>query len=307
VAERDWEKLGELAEGLRVGAVAAGREGFGLVGAMSEPTTGSLPERMRARRAQLHRVTAQGLERAYEGLGWIQALDCQGPLCMALGATLKGSGSGSDYHLLVSTDGGRQWSLKGLVPAPSASQVLAVSAEEAWVLGAYYLGRTVDGGASWTEVVSLEGERNPHQERLRRVERGVALLGKGLSLTLDGGATWRSEAAGNARWVDVDGAYVLAVEGSQPRVGERRGGEVRWASPLPSGRDPLRLTVEGSTVRVLTRNADPSKGVEPAVHVSEDGAKSWATQKLDTGPHTDIAGRYGLGTDMRGRVFGRLA
>jgi photosystem II stability/assembly factor-like uncharacterized protein len=307
VAERDWEKLGELADGLRVGAVAAGREGFGLVGTMSEPTTGSLPERMRARRAQLHRVTAKGLERVYEGLGWIQALDCQGTLCAALGATLKGSGSGSDYHLLVSTDGGKQWSLRGPVPATSASQVLAVSADEAWVLGAYYLGRTADGGATWTEVMALEGERNPHQERLRRVERGVAVLGKGLCLTQDGGATWKSEGPGNARWVDVDGAYVVAVEGNQPRLGERRGGEVRWGSPMPSGREPLRLTVEGSTVRVLTRNADPAKGVELQVHVSEDGGKSWSTQKLDTGAHTDIAGRHGLGTDMRGRVFGRLA
>lgn len=306
MAEKDWDKLGELAEGLQVGAVSVSREGFGLVGTRMEPSAGTLPERMRARRAQLHRVTAQGLERVYEGLGWVQALDCTGALCVALGATLKASGSGSDYHLLVSTDGGKQWSLRGMVPAPSAAQVLAVSANEVWVLGAYFLGRTTDGGASWTEP-ALDGERNPHAERLRRTERGVALLSKGLTLTQDGGATWKSEAQGNARWVDVDGAYVLAAEGNQPKVGERRGGEVRWLSPLPSGRDPLRLAVEGTTLRVLTRNADPSKGVEPAVHVSEDGGKSWSTQKLDVGAHVDIAGRYGLGTDMRNRVYGRLA
>ncbi len=306
MAEKDWDKLGELTEGLRMGAVSVSREGFGLVAAMSEPAAGALPEKMRARRAVLHRVTAQGLERVYEGLGWIQALDCHGNLCAALGATLKASGSGSDYHLLVSTDGGKSWKLRGLVPAPSASQVLAVSSDEAWVLGAYYLGRTADGGASWTEP-ALDGERNPHAERVRRTERGVAVLGKGLMLTQDGGATWKSEASSTARLVDVDGAYVVSVENGQARVGERRGGEVRWLSPLPSGREPLRLAVEGTTLRVLTRNADPSKGVDPAVHVSEDGGKTFSVQKLDVSQHVDIAGRYGVGVDMRGRVFGRLA
>ena len=168
MAEKDWEKLGELTEGLRMGTVSVSRDGFGLVGAMTEPTAGALPERMRARRAVLHRVTSQGLEKVYEGLGWIQALDCHGSLCAALGATLKATGSGSDYHLLVSTDGGKTWQLKGLVPAPSATQVLAVSATEFWVLGAYYLGRTSDGGASWTEP-ALEGERNPHAEDRKSV------------------------------------------------------------------------------------------------------------------------------------------
>ncbi|HVG63025.1 MAG TPA: neuraminidase [Hyalangium sp.] len=306
MAEKDWERLGELAEGLRPGAVAASREGFGLVGAMTEPTAGTLPDRMRARRAQLHRATAKGLERVYEGPGWIQAIDCNGNLCAALGATLKASGAGSDYHLLVSTDGGRQWNVRGPVPAPSATQVLAVSATELWVLGAYFLARTADGGATWSEV-ALEGERNPHVERLRRTERGMALLGKGLFPTQDGGATWGRELTGGARLVDLDGAYVLAVENGQGRVGERRGGEVRWMAPLPSGREPLRLAVAGGAQRVLTRSADPSKGVEAAVHVSEDGGKTWSTQKLVVGPHMDIAGPHGLGTDMRGRVFGRLS
>jgi hypothetical protein len=107
--------------------------------------------------------------------------------------------------------------------------------------------------------------------------------------------------------VDLEGAYVLQADNGQARVGERRGGEPRALAPLPPGRDPLRLTLEGSTLRVLTRGADPSKGVEAAVHVSGDGGKSWSTHKLQVGPHMDIAGPYGLGTDMRGRVFGRLS
>jgi len=306
VAERDWDRLGELAEGLRVGPVAVSREGFGLVGSTVEPPAGTLQDRMRARRAQLHRVTAQGLEHVYEGPGWIQALDCQGALCMALGATLRPTGSGSDYHLLVSTDAGTHWTLRGPVAAPSAGQVLAASADEAWVLGALFLGRTADGGATWTEL-TLDGERNAQAERLRRMERGVALLGKGLCHTHDGGASWGRESSGSARLVDVDGMHVLAVERGQARIGERRGGEVRWLAPLPSGRDPLRMTAVGPVLRVLTRSAEPGKGVDPAVHVTEDGGKTWSTLTLEAGPHVDIAGPHGLGTDVRGRLFGRLS
>lgn len=306
MADKDWERLGELAADLRVGPVSASRDGFGLVGTTVEPPTGTLADRLRARRAQLHRVTARGVERVYEGPGWIQAVDCHGALCMALGATLKPTGSGSDYHLLVSTDGGRQWTLRGPVGAPSAAQVLVAGADEAWVLGAWFLARTADCGATWTEV-ALEGERQAQAERLRRVERGVAVLGSGLRHTRDGGATWGRETWGQARLVDVDGVHVLSVENGQARVGERRAAEVRWLAPLPAGREPLRLAAAGSVLRVLTRHAEPGKGVEPAVHASEDGGRSWSTQRLEVGPHADIAGPYGLGTDMRGRVLGRLS
>ena len=43
------------------------------------------------------------------------------------------------------------------------------------------------------------------------------------------------------------------------------------------------------------------------MHLSDDGGRSWSTQKLEVGPHVDVAGPYGLGMDLRGRVFGRLS
>ncbi|WP_257462256.1 beta propeller repeat protein [Archangium lipolyticum] len=304
--EKDWERLGELSEGLKIGAVAASREGFGLIGAVVEPPAGSLLERMKGRRAQIHRVAAGSVSRTWEGPGWVQALDCDGALSVAIGATLKPSGSGSDYHLLVSTDGGREWQTRGPVGAPSLGQVLAVSAQEVWVLGAWFLGRTADGGATWTEL-ELEGERNPHTERLRRVEGGVALLGRGLSVTTDGGATWSQVDVGAARVVDVDGAFVAAVVEGQARVGERQGSEVRWLEPLPAGREPLRLVATEGVLRLLTRGADPSKGTDLALHQSEDGGRTWSNHSLPIGPQVDIAGReWGLGVDVRGAVYGRV-
>jgi hypothetical protein len=304
VPEKDWERLGALSEGLKVGAVATSREGFGLIGAVVEPPGISLLERMKARRAQIHRAAAGSVTKTWEGPGWIQALDCHGALSVAIGGSLKPSGSGSDYHLLVSTDGGREWRARGPVGAPSVGQVLAVSPEELWVLGAWFLGRTTDGGATWTEV-ELVGERNPHTERLRRVEGGVALLGRGVALSQ--GASWSRQDVGATRVVDVDGSHVAAVVDGQARVGERQGPEVRWLEPLPQGREPLRLVASEGVLRLLTRGVDPSKGADPALHVSEDGGRTWASYSLPLGPQVDIAGReWGLGVDIRGGVYGRV-
>jgi hypothetical protein len=308
VPEKDWEKLGALSEGLKASAVAASREGFGLVGAVAEPSAGSLLERMRSRRAHLHHVAAGSVTKVWEGPGWIQALDCQGSLGVAIGGSLKPSGSGSDYHLLVSTDSGRTWQSRGPVGAPSLGQVLAISPEEIWVLGAYFLGRTTDGGATWTEL-ELEGERNPNTERLRRIEGGVAVLGPSVALSKDGGASWSQQGVGATRVVDVDGAHVAAVVEGQARVGERQGTEVRWLEPLPRGLEPLRLVSAEGVLRLLTRGADPSKAVELALHQSEDGGRTWSNHSLPLGgpPRVDIAGReWGLGVDVGGAVYGRM-
>jgi len=307
VPEKDWERQGELPEGTKMGAVAASRGGFGLVGAVVEPEAGSLLDRMRGRRTRIFRVAAGSFTPSWEGPGWVQAMDCNGPLCAAIGATLKPSGSGSDYHLMVSTDGGREWQTRGRVDAPSVGQVLAVSADEVWVLGAYFLGLTTDGGASWTEL-ELEGERNPHSERLRRVEGGVSLLGpNGMGVSRDGGASWTFLDLEGLRLVDVDDTYVVAVAEGVVRVGERQGDDIRWLPPLPEGREPLRLVSSEGVLRVLTRSADPSRGVDLAIHSSEDGGQTWSHHSLPLGPQVDIAGReWGLGVDLRGGVYGRV-
>lgn len=305
--EKEWEKLGELSKGLRVTAVAASRDGFGVIATMTEPPEGTLPERMRARRGQLHRVTAEGVVQMYEGAGWIQALDCRGPLCAAIGATLKPNGAGTDYHLLLSEDGGRGWHVRGAVDAVSVGQVLVLSPQEVWVLGAAHLGRTADGGATWTEL-ALEGERNIAVERLRRAETSVAVAGRGLALSSDGGATWVREEMGGARVYDVNGPYeVTAVEGEM-RVGERQGEDVRLLGSLPPGREPLRLaSAEGGVLRVLSRSADPSKPPDFALHVTEDGGATWTHHPLAVGPQVDIAGVHGLGVDAQGQVLATLA
>lgn len=305
--EKDWEKLGALPEGARPGVLTASHEGFGLVGAVVEPANGGLLERMRTRRVQLHRVTASGLALVYEGLGWLQAVDCHGPMCAAVGAALRPSGTGTDYHLVVSVDGGHQWQHRGPIPVPSIAQVLALSAYEFWVLGASYLGRTTDGGATWSEV-PLTGERSPQSERLRRAPGGVALLGRGLALTVDGGHTWVQEAQGPLRLSDVEGGQVVGTTEGHARLGEWSGGLVTWGPALPEHREPLRLSTTGGTLRVLSRSAAPGRGgSDLMLHLSQDGGQTWSHHPLPTGPLVDIAGPWGLGVDAQGQVFGHLA
>ncbi len=305
--ERDWERLGDVPEGGKIGAVVASPEGFGLIGTVTEPSAGSLLEKMKSRRARLLRVAEGAVTVAWEGPGWIQALDAHGQVAAAIVATLKPSGSGSDYFLLVSTDGGREWNTRGPVGAPSLAQVRIVTERELGVLGAWFLGVTQDGGASWSEV-ELDGERNPNTERLRRVDGGLALLGKGLTLQPQSAPRTSLAEAGATRLVDADGAHVVAVVDGQTRVGERQDGGVRWLEPLPAGREPLRLVSGEGLLRLLTRGADPSKGADPMVHTSEDGGATWTHQALPLGAHVDIAGReWGLGVHASGTVYGRLA
>ena len=164
--ERDWERLGALSEGWTARVLGVSPEGFGLLGAQQEPSEGDLLARLKARRARLSRVGAGSLTTVWEGPGWVQALDCSGAVGALLVATLRPSGTGSDYHLWVSTDAGHTWEARGPVRASSVTQVLAVGERELWVLGVGDLGHSGDGGATWTEV-HREGVRNPRLERLQ--------------------------------------------------------------------------------------------------------------------------------------------
>ena len=83
-----WVLIGQLPGNPHVDAVVASPAGYGVIGVKHEPQQGELAARMRARRAQILRATADGLEVVYEGSGWIAALDTKGKVWFAIGATL---------------------------------------------------------------------------------------------------------------------------------------------------------------------------------------------------------------------------
>lgn len=306
MGEKNWTQKGALPSGALPKAVAVSPEGYGLVAAYVDPAEGPPSEQLRQRKAQLLRVTASGAEQVYEAAGWIASLDGHGSLWFALGATLKAAGAGSDYRLLRSTDGGKTWQGRGTIPAPSAAQVLAVDERQAWVLGAGYLGVTLDGGASW-QTVQLQGERNPTLERLRRAGNSVALVGRGLAFSLDFGNSWARDEVGGAQVHDFDGEYLVVSKGNQVGVGRRQGNAITWLTGLPADRHPLRITSTGPVVRILSRAADPSRnGVDLTVYRSEDGGKAWTGIPLGLRAEADIAGEYGLGVNLAGELQGNF-
>lgn len=307
-AKEHWTLIGELSGKPEIKAVVASPQGYGVIGCTLEPADGELVARMRARRAQIIRATADGLKVVYEGAGWPVAIDAVGKVWFAIGGVLKEAGEGSDYRLLRSTDAARTWEERGPIPAGSITQVLAVSDEEAWIRGAKTLARTTDGGATWKRV-SLQGERQLFRERWRRDGGGVAMIGDGIASTRDGGETWHYEPTPSTSVYDLDGQYVLAARDERPLIGRRaEQTEPTWFATLPLNREPLRLTVSGDTFRVLTRRADPSHGAGIKLHRSTNGGASWSQQSLGLRPTVDIAGaEFGLGVDLFRRVYGRLA
>ena len=135
------------------------------------------------------------------------------------------------------------------------------------------------------------------------------MSGDGIAGTRDGGETWHYEPTPNASVYDLDGQYVLAARDKRPLIG-RRGEQTEptWFATLPPNREPLRMTVSGDTFRVLTRHADPARGADIKLHRSTNGGASWSQQSLGLRPTVDIAGvEFGLGVDLRRRVYGRLA
>jgi photosystem II stability/assembly factor-like uncharacterized protein len=307
LGEKNWSKKGVLPEGALPKAVAVSPEGYGLVAAYTEPAVDDLHEQLRGRKALLLRATSTGSETVYDGSGWIQALDGNGAVWFAVAATLKASGEGSDYRLLRSTDGGKSWQGRGPILATSVAQVLAIDEQRAWVLGSGYLGVTTDGGHSWTPV-AFDGDRDPTVERLRRVGEDVALLGDGvLATSRELTHAWTRESFPGARVHDFDGRYVVVSKEGQVGVGLREGGATRWLGGLPEGHTPLRITSAGPVVRVLSRAAEASKGVDLTLYRSEDGGESWSAVPLNgLRAEADIAGGFGLGLTYRGELRGNL-
>lgn len=299
--EPKWKRVGVLPEDATPVAVSVSPDGHGVVATTTEPTEGSPEQQMRARKARLWRVTAEGVLPVYEGAGWIQAVDNHGACWFAVAATLRATGAGADYRLLRSADGGKTWEVPGAIPATSIAQVLAVSEHEAWVLGARHLAATLDGGTSWSPL-SLNGERNPVLERLRRLDHGVALVGPGIAASTDSGRSFVQRGTPAPVYDLAGGMLIAQVEGA-PRLGALGDREISWLARLPKDRMPTRLAVQGPVVRLLSRAADPARGIDLKLHRSEDGGKTLSDVSLGLTQHSNIAGLCGLGLDLQRQVF----
>jgi len=239
----------------------------------------------------------------WTGRGWVVDLAVQGDIAWLLAGTLKASGADSDYSAARSLDRGLTWQDLGPVTVPNAERLLVVSRDEAWVLGPGVLGRTTDGGQSWSSVVA-PGRRNSVEERLVGDADNVLIVGDGVRATNDGGSTWLDNDVDGSHVEAVAGSLVLARSGGKLRLGRMEPGTVRWISTFPAGLSPFRLVASGSTIRFLATPAAGHSGV--VLYQSVDNGKSWKARRVasDGGSSgADIDLSSGVAMDVRRRIL----
>jgi len=216
----------------------------------------------------------------YDGPGWgVATLGVEGPVVWAIVGTLKPAGVDSDYRALRSLDGGASWEERGGVPGAEVSCIMAVSADEAWVLGMETLLRTTDGGQSWV-TVRASGERDGVHERLERVGGRVLIIWDGVRASADGGATWLDNGVDGSQVFAVDGGTVLALFEGALSLGVMEQGGPRWLATFPAELRPFRLVVEGPRIRWLALPGGKQVGDGLRLYESTDAGKSWTTWRL---------------------------
>jgi hypothetical protein len=246
--------------------------------------------RLEKNQAVIYLVDRAEVRQVHSEQGWIEALDVAGSVAFAVHAILKPDGSGSQYGLRKSVDGGATWKLAGPIPAQSVTQLLAVSADEAWVLGEGVLMQTTDSGASWYSVTA-PGERNSVVERLGRVGQAILILGDGVLATRDGGNSWEQRGFDGLRVGAVSGGMVAAYSPTEVRLGiiDETGGT--WYASFAKKMVPFRLLAEGDSAWMLALPMGEASGERIGsgvlLYETRDRGKSWQSVLVRCSPREE--------------------
>jgi hypothetical protein len=241
----------------------------------------------------------------YDGPGWIVSLAVEGSVVWAIAGTLKSTGADSDYRALRSLDGGASWEERGPVPGASVLRVLAIGANEAWVLGMGTLLRTTDAGQTWVPVAA-SGSRDGVHERLATASGRVLISGDGVRGSADGGGTWLDNGVDGSKVYVVDGGTVLARHEGALKLGVMEPGAPRWVATFPAELQPFRLVVEGATIRFLALPGGKQAGDGLRLYESLDSGTTWTAWRIPGQSKEEAAdlgpGGRGLFLDSRRRI-----
>jgi photosystem II stability/assembly factor-like uncharacterized protein len=179
-----------------------------------------------------------------------------------------------------------------------------ISTETGWALGfvldcahvggdasvpsCYTILHTVDGGQSWDKIASLsdpaqQGASGPNSLRFGSPSVGYLILSGRLSITTDGGRTWRPSALRSVLAVEAAraGAVILTGEAlcGPCRVLRAPLGSLGWKQTLDVPYGSARLRRSGNNV-LVGDFANPAGGADDksaTVYRSTDGGQTWVT------------------------------
>lgn len=271
----NWDSTGSVPDSFFPAATRLVPDGALLAGYLQGGEFGAVQDQ----RAAVYLSTHRGATAVYEGPGWLVSLAVEGSVAWAVAATLNPSGIDSQYRALRSTDGGASWEERGPIPGGSILRVLAVNAEEAWVLGMGTLLRTADGGQSWVPVTA-GGARDGVNERLLSSGGRVLIAGSGVRATADAGAHWLDNGVDGSEVYVVDGATVLARHEGELKLGAMEPGGPRWLATFPQDLRPFRLVVDATSVRFLALSTGKDVGNGIRLYESADSGRTWTVWRL---------------------------
>lgn len=264
------------------GAILCG----GWQGSFKEPT------------AAIYKLADREVELCLEETGKILALEAAGEAVWALRAV----GAPARYSLLLSLNAGKDWLDVGRPPIDTRCRLLAVSAEEVWLLGAEVFLRTCDRGRIW-QSVEAPGQRSLLKERLALENGRVLLLSQASVLsTADQGHTWRALDLEGGRACAVHGTALLARNpGAGIRLGAATPDGVEWLGGFGHEAEPFRLQVEGDSIRFLAMPAHPERDTGLLYFQTSDRGASWEVVLL---PTRFVEGAADLGRRQNGVAIG---
>ena len=313
-SKENWKHAADLPEKFNVDCVAVNNDGLGIIGGHLDtlPSQTSLRERMSNRKAILWRLEGEILEKTYEAKGYIVAIQYADSHWFVIAGTLKASGSGTDYRLVVSSDNARSWNEEGEIPALSIVQTVPISTSLIYIFGAKTFMGTEDGGKSWNTLpYPYVAEGRGFKDSIGASYEGSLLaFDAGLAEMKHGSLTWNSILPEQYQVEAVNDPFLTAVINEKLYLFKREGLEVKEISNLPYDKFPFKIAVDDNTVRILTQPRSPEKlgffsgGLNRVLLRSDNGGKSWKNQKLGSIQKADISGaNAGIGVDIRRRVF----
>jgi photosystem II stability/assembly factor-like uncharacterized protein len=150
--------------------------------------------------------------------------------------------------IMKTSDGGNTWSAQVVIPQ-TLYAVCAVDTQTVWAAGqGGLLGKTTDGGASWTAQSSgtaadLYGIAAANAQTAWAVGAGGTIL-----KTYDGGATWTPQASGvtvalrGVAALDADNAFAVGDDGTILRTGDGGGPAPRLSVASVTPKQATQLT-----------------------------------------------------------------